>query len=75
VLRMEKILRERQQTPPPAAPANPLPSLQACANCGASKTAGSVALKPCSRCKAVVYCGKACQAQHWKTGGHRAVCK
>jgi len=47
-----------------------------CANCGVAETQGSsVALKPCPRCKAVVYCGKVCQAQHWKAGGHRAVCK
>jgi TPR repeat protein len=75
VLRMEEMLRERQQTASPAAPANPLSFMGACANCGASETTGSVTLKPCSRCKAVAYCGKACQAQHWKAGGHRAVCK
>ena len=47
-----------------------------CAHCGSAETAGgSVALKPCSRCKAVVYCGRECQAAHWKAGGHRAVCK
>jgi hypothetical protein len=34
-----------------------------CAHCGVAETAGSVSLKPCSRCKAVVYCSKACQAQ------------
>ena len=46
------------------------------AHCGAAETAGGrVALKPCSRCKAVVYCGRECQAAHWKAGGHRAVCK
>ena len=36
---------------------------------------GSVALKPCSRCKAVVYCGGKHQAAHWKTTRHKAVCK
>ena len=47
-----------------------------CANCGVAEAVGGVALKPCSRCKVVVYCGKDCQAQHWKKpGGHRAVCK
>ena len=50
-------------------------SPRTCAHCGAAETAGgSVALKPCSRCKAVVYCGRECQAAHWKAGGHRAVC-
>ena len=47
-----------------------------CANCGVAEAASGGALKPCSRCKAVVYCGKECQAQHWKNaGGHKAVCK
>ena len=47
-----------------------------CANCGVAEAVGGFAFKPCSRCKAVVYCGKDCQAQHWKKpGGHRAVCK
>jgi TPR repeat protein len=50
-------------------------SPQTCANCGVKDTAGSAALKPCSRCKVVVYCGKACQAQHWKSGGHRVLCQ
>jgi TPR repeat protein len=52
--------------------ASPRPS---CANCGAMKTADGSPLKPCTRCKAVVYCGVPCQTQHWKKGGHRAVCK
>ena len=30
--------------------------------------------KQCSRCK-TRYCGPACQAQHWKEGGHDKVCK
>jgi len=61
---------------PHASPVVPIPCTSKCANCGNAGTAGSsVALKPCSRCKAVVYCGKACQAQHWKTGRHREVCK
>jgi hypothetical protein len=45
-----------------------------CANCGVAE-AGSITLKPCSRCKAVVYCGIVCQAQHWKAGGHKSACK
>ena len=59
------------------AAAKPSPSSRTCcANCAISETAGSsVSLKPCSRCKAVVYCGRECQAAHWKAGGHRAVCK
>ena len=30
--------------------------------------------KQCSRCK-TRYCGPACQAQHWKEGGHDKLCK
>jgi len=60
-----------------AAAAKPAASSpRACAQCGAAETAGgNVALKPCSRCKAAVYCGRECQAAHWKAGGHREVCK
>ena len=29
----------------------------------------------CSRCKSVIYCSKACQTKHWKTGGHREECE
>ena len=32
------------------------------------------AAKQCSRCK-TRYCGHACQAQHWKEGGHDKLCK
>ena len=33
-----------------------------------------LAAKQCSRCK-TRYCGSACQAQHWKEGGHDKLCK
>ena len=69
--RAEEIIREQHQ----ATPSSPLYSSNTCANCGVAEAAGSVALKPCSRCKAVVYCGRDCQKQHWKAGGHRAGCK
>ena len=40
-----------------------------CANCGVTEMVGSgVALKSCSRCKAVVYCGVVCETKHWKAG-------
>ena len=76
---IERELSEQQPAPPQAppqahAPSQSSSSSRACANCGVSET-GSVALKPCSRCKAVVYCGKDCQARHWKAGGHRDACK
>ncbi|KAJ1486246.1 hypothetical protein T484DRAFT_1790382 [Baffinella frigidus] len=41
----------------------------ACAFC-AKKTASC---KQCSTCKRVVYCGAACQKQHWKT--HKPDCQ
>ena len=41
----------------------------ACANCGILGESVGVKLNSCSRCKAVKYCGKACQLKHWKEGG------
>ena len=41
-----------------------------CANCAIS----DIILQSCSRCKLVAYCGKACQTQHWKQGGHKHFC-
>ncbi len=43
-----------------------------CANCAAS--ANSVTLKSCAKCMLVKYCGRACQLQHWKSGGHKLFC-
>jgi TPR repeat protein len=77
VLLVEGELRKQQQAAPPEAAERMSPatlSPQTCANCGIAEMAGSAALKPCSRCKDAVYCGKACQAQHWKAGGHREKC-
>ena len=72
VPRAEEDLRKQRQ----AAPASQPSSSQTCANCGVAETMGGGALKPCSRCKAVVYCGKECQMQHWKkASGHKVVCK
>jgi hypothetical protein len=31
--------------------------------------------KKCSGCRAVWYCGEACQLADWREGGHRRVCK
>ena len=31
--------------------------------------------KKCGRCKQAFYCGKACQVEHWKRGGHKLACK
>ena len=51
----------------------PLASRWECANCSLPEQPG-VALRPCSRCKLVRYCGTECQAQHWKKGGHKQFC-
>ena len=51
----------------------PLPSRWECANCSLPEQTG-VALRPCSRCKLVRYCGTECQVQHWKKGGHKQYC-
>lgn len=44
-----------------------------CANCSAPEGHGA-ALKKCSKCRLVSYCGQACQIQHWKDGGHKRFC-
>ena len=43
----------------------------ACRFCG--KTEGDIPFKQCSGCKAVRYCSKACQADHWKE--HTTLCQ
>ena len=43
----------------------------ACRFCG--KTEGDIPFKQCSGCKAVRYCSKACQADHWKE--HKTLCQ
>jgi TPR repeat protein len=72
-------LRKQRRAAPPSSPkpaptATPLSSSRTCANCGVEEAVGSIALKLCSQCKVVGYCGKECQAQHWKVGGHRSAC-
>ena len=63
-----KLIEDHLKASAAAAPAASSP--RTCAHCGVAETVGgSVALKPCSRCKAVVHCGKECQAAHWKGGG------
>ena len=56
------------------APAPPPPAAKLCAHCGAAKSA-TVKLSKCSLCQAVRYCSAACQAAHWRAGGHRRACK
>ncbi|KZT40839.1 hypothetical protein SISSUDRAFT_412808 [Sistotremastrum suecicum HHB10207 ss-3] len=50
-----------------------LPSLEREELCCAWCSGYSVGLKKCSRCGKVKYCGKECQAAHWKAG-HKAKC-
>jgi hypothetical protein len=45
----------------------------ACAACGAAKASGGAKLRKCAGCRAVHYCGAACQTAHWRQ--HRAACR
>jgi TPR repeat protein len=47
-------------------------SVTNCACCGISGSSATV-IRLCAQCRAVGYCGKPCQAKHWKMG-HRADC-
>jgi len=44
-----------------------------CANCLAPEGQHGVAFKVCIRCKAIRYCGRACQTAHWKAC-HKQLC-
>ena len=50
------------------------PTIRCCSTCGKPKTPLRP-LKPCKLCHTVQYCGRDCQLQHWKEGGHRKACK
>ena len=43
-------------------------------NCAACAAPLPRPAKQCSRCK-TLYCGPACQKQHWEEGGHKDQCK
>jgi hypothetical protein len=83
-LQLEEDIHKQQHaarlTSPSAAPMRTSPAIlpsasPTCANCVVPEAAGGGALKPHSRCKAVVYFyGKPYQAQRWKAGGYRAMC-
>jgi len=75
VLGMPAFVEEelRMQRKAAAAVIQPSP-VRTCDNCGVAAAAGSIKLKPCARCKSVVYCGKDCQLKHW-VGGHKAACR
>ena len=44
-----------------------------CANCSAPDGQNGFILKPCAKCELTWYCGRACQATHWKAG-HKLLC-
>jgi TPR repeat protein len=50
------------------------PTILCCSTCGKPKTPLRP-LKPCKLCHTVQYCGRECQVNHWKKGGHRKKCK
>ncbi len=62
----------------PPSPQGALPRLRVCGNprCGnfTERSEGALPLKQCGGCRAVRYCGKACQEAHWREG-HKAECK
>ena len=50
--------------------------MEICSNCKKRPTCGdngTVTLQRCTRCKAIKYCGAACQKAHWKAG-HKKDC-
>lgn len=50
--------------------ADRLPDYPACDGCG-SEYCGTM---ECTACGSAFYCGRACQVNHWKNGGHKAEC-
>ena len=72
VARVTSNNKASQGGPPPTAKA--AADLSVCVNCGISGESKGAKLNSCSQCKAVKYCGKACQVEHWKEGGHKKAC-
>jgi len=50
------------------------PTILCCSTCGKPQTPLRP-LHPCKLCHTVQYCGRECQLNHWKEGGHRRECK
>jgi len=48
-----------------------------CDNCHKTlaEMAGKTKFECCSRCKLQYYCGRECQVEHWKVGGHKQACR
>ena len=57
----------------PATKAMVLRNLRVCLSCGKREEIRRQ-FKACPKCRAVYYCGRACQSAHWQHGGHRQVC-
>ena len=53
-----------------------VPTLRACASCGAPDKADTSGRKnrPCARCKVTFYCSTRCQQRDWRSGGHKKRC-
>jgi len=49
------------------------PEIWVCAHCLAPEGQHGITLKACTRCKAALYCGRACQTAHWRAG-HKKIC-
>lgn len=68
--------KQQQNSEPTIEPIRLIPKAekQTKSNKCANNCDNSENLKPCSRCRKVFYCGKVCQLQHWKKGGHKKTC-
>ena len=50
-------------------------AVSSCHNGPCAKLQPRNSLQRCGGCKTMLYCGRDCQAQHWKKGGHKSKCK
>ena len=50
------------------------PEARVCANCSAPEILGALVYLVCGRCRVTWYCGRNCQKNHWKHGGHKVSC-
>ena len=48
--------------------------LPMCSLCGTTTPPTTVGFQKCGACKNRYYCGKKCQVQDWKEGGHKGLC-
>jgi len=72
-----KILDEtegKSPTPAPTTIASSAPPSVCCSSCNTPQPSGQTFSK-CTGCRTVQYCNKECQRAHWRSGGHKQVCK